>query len=127
MGKVARIYQARAMRVRPETARTRGDVGKLLVEGLQDATQEQLYDVTPLPVTRKMMKSIKPRFLGAFGVAVGYDSAVAPYAAMRVLKKGRSKMGGHKMDMNPAAHIRRNKSAQINALNFRGLRRILEG
>ena len=94
MGKVAQVYQARSRRVRPECHRIRGDVGKELVGGLRDATESQLYDVTVLPVTRRMFRSIRARFMGAFDVGVGYDTGVAKYAAIRVAKKGRAKAGG---------------------------------
>lgn len=113
MGKVARKYLARAARVKTVSARARGDVAKVLVEGLREATIAELYSKTPLPVTKRMLRSIKPRFLGAHDVAVGFDTGVAPHAPHRLKKTGKSKMGGHTMDMKPGIYLDKHTRAKI--------------
>ena len=127
MGKVARQFEAMSRRVQPETDRTRGDVGKILVEGLKQATEQEVYERTPVPVTGRMRRSIRARFLGARKVGVGYDVAVAPHAPFRVRMKGKSKRGKHQLDMNPHAHILQNKGDEIRRRGFEGLTRILQG
>ena len=113
MGKLAEAYRARARRVPPETARARGDVGKILLQGLSEATEQQLYDRTPLPVTHKMGDSVQVRYLGSKEVAVGYDRRIAPHAPFRLAKEGTSLLGGHDMTMRPGEQIERDKAAAI--------------
>lgn len=113
MGKVAQKYLVRAARVRTVSARARGDVAKILVEGLREATVAELYDRTPLPVTKKMLRSIKPRFLGAHEVAVGFDTGIAPHAPHRLKKTGKSKLGGHDMTMKPGEYLDKHTRAKI--------------
>lgn len=116
MGKVAQKYKARADRVKPAAARMRGDAAKALVKGLQEATQTELYARTPLPVSRRMYRSIKPRFLGAYDVAVGFDTAIAPHAPHRLKMKGRSKTGGHDLEMKPGAFLDKNTRAKVRTI-----------
>jgi hypothetical protein len=101
-------------------------VAKILVAALQEATQTELYDRTPLPVSRKMYRSITQRFAGQ-SVVVGYNGRVAPYAALRLAKKGRSRSGGHDMTMDPAKFVQRRTARKIRQLGEFAQRRILKG
>lgn len=73
----------------------------------QEATQRELYDRTPLEVTRNMYRSISSKETPN-SVIVGYNvsNPVAPYAKYRVVMTGISKLGGHLLDMDPAAYLR---------------------
>ena len=104
MGKIADKYRARMRRVGSETNKLRGLAGHELYKGLQDATQSQLYDVTRNPVTRKMFRSIRLQMNGYQGVRVFYKASVAPYASIRLNKKGVAK-AGHRLDMNPGEYL----------------------
>ena len=127
MPSIADKYHRRAQSVGRETARLRGDVAKLLNQGLRDATQEQLYDRTPLPVTRDMMNSIRPQLRGNT-VQVGYSyGRGARYAKYRLNMKGISRSGGHRLDMQPSAFIQKNVEPQIKRATRAAQRKIIGG
>lgn len=101
-------YERRAKSVGNQTAKHRGRVAKILYKGLQDATQDELYNRTTLPVTRAMFNSIRPKIMGAV-VQIGYFyGRGAKYAKYRVNMTGRSKQDGHKLDMKPSLWFKRN-------------------
>jgi hypothetical protein len=104
MGTVAQKYKNRVRRAQSEEAKLRGRVRKLLRDGLVKATDVQLYQRTPLRVTGKMRRSVFTKS-DRNSIAVGYKGAVAPHNAIRLAKKGRSKLGGHDMQMEPAEFI----------------------
>lgn len=126
MGTVSQKYKVRAARIRPACGRMRGDIGKLLIQGGRDALQAELYSRTPLPVTKKMLRSIQVRYLGAFDVAVGFDKNIAPHADIRLKKRGKSKTGGHDMTMDPAKYIERHTLSGIRQRSKGALGEILK-
>lgn len=119
-------YRRRVRAVGRETHRLRGDVAKVLVEGLRAGTQEQLYDRTPLEVTHAMMRSIRPIMQGQYGCAVGYNASVAPHAPFRVNMHGISVTGGHLLDMRMADYLRANANPRIRRLGVAAHRRMIE-
>jgi len=120
-------YSRRAASVGKETARLRGDVAKALNQGLKDATKEQLYDRTPLPVTHDMMKSIRPKMKGNV-VEVGYFyGRGAGYAKYRLNRTGISPSGGHVLDMAPSVYIQKNVEPKIKRLTRAAQKKIIEG
>lgn len=116
MGKVATRYSRRIAAAGRGKHRLRGDIGKVLVEALEQATDEQLYDVTTLPTTGKMRRSIQPYFLGNDEVAVGYNRSKAKHVRRRLNMKGRSPSGGHDLTMRPAPVLRRIADPKIRRL-----------
>lgn len=124
MGKVGNKYKQREKRVFSEAAKTRIAVRKLMRDGLVEATQKQLYDRTPLPVTGRMRRSIYTKS-DKDSIAVGYKSSVAPHHAIRLAKKGRSKLGGHDMTMKPGEFIEAVKGDKIARLARGTLSRII--
>jgi hypothetical protein len=125
MGKIADKYKRRIATLDREQARFRGDVAKILVSALQEATDAELYRVTRLPTTGKMRASIQPYFLGNNSVAVGFNPSKARHALRRLNMKGTSKTGGHKLDMNPAPFLRRLADPKIKRLARAMQKRIL--
>lgn len=120
------VYQRRAKSVGSQTKAHRGRVAVLLYKGLQDATQEELYDVTPLPVTRDMFKSIRPAIHGNV-VKIGYFyGRGAKYAKYRVNMTGKAK-DGHKLDMRPSAWIKKHVDKFIKRSEAKALRDIVGG
>src|SRR5688572_2676171 len=115
MGDVGDIYRARARAVTSETARARGEAAKVMLAGLKEAVQAELYERTPLPVTHTLERSIRHQFRGQT-VVVGFDRSIAPYVFIRINQKGVSVSGGHSLDMDPAAWIRNRKRGQIRAI-----------
>jgi hypothetical protein len=126
IGKVAQTIRAKAKRVQPEMNRARGDIAKILVQGLREAVDAELYQVSKGPLTGRMKRSIRPRMLGNDTAAVGFDLKAAPYAVIRLKKRGRSKLYGHNMNMDPAAWIRKNKMKEIHAAGAKALKRIAQ-
>jgi hypothetical protein len=116
MGKIADRYTRRIAALDQGQARFRGDVGKILVSALQNATDSELYEVSPLPKTGKMRASIQPYYLGNSVVQVGFNLSRARYASRRLNMKGTSPSGGHKLDMNPAPIVRRIADPQVKSL-----------
>ncbi len=104
MGTVAQKYKNRVRRAQSEETKLRGRVRKLLRDGLVKATDVQLYQRTPLPVTGRMRRSIFTKS-DRNSIAVGYKGTVAPHNAIRLKMKGRSKLGGHDKEMQPAEFI----------------------
>jgi hypothetical protein len=119
-------YSRRIAAVKGQTARLRGDVAHVLVEETQNAVDEQLYGRTPLPVTRKMYRSIRPIMQGNNAVMVRFDSSVAPYAVYRLNMHGTSVTGGHVLDMRIGDYLRKNADPRIRRLARMAHRRMLE-
>lgn len=106
MARISDRYERRAKSVGRESAKHRGRMAKILNQGLKDATQQQLYDRTTLPVSRDMFRSIRIKLLGNV-VQVGYFfGRGARYAKYRLNMIGYSKQDGHKLDMQPSRYIR---------------------
>ncbi len=112
MKQYAARQRRRAASVGRETNHLRGDVAKLLYKGLQDATEEELYQRTPLEVSGAMFRSISITLRGNI-VEVFYSLNKARHARRRVRMKGRSVVGGHRLDMAPGAWIRKHVDPQI--------------
>jgi hypothetical protein len=124
MGKVKDKYRARVRRVGSETAKLRGVAARELYQGLQDATQVQLYDVSRGKVTRRMYHSIGVQMDGYQGVRVLYRGGVAPYASIRLNRKGTAR-GGWRLDMNPGEYLNRRVRPKIYAAGRVAQTRIL--
>lgn len=119
-------YERRAKSVGRESAKHRGRMAKILNQGLKDATQEQLYDRTTLPVTRDMFNSIRTKILGNV-VQVGYFfGRGAKYAKYRLNMVGRSKEDGHVLDMQPSVYIKQHCDADIKRSEREAMRAIRE-
>lgn len=119
-------YERRARSFGRQSAAHRGRVARILYKGLQDATQELLYDRTPLPVTRDMFRSIRTKLKGVV-VQVGYFYGKgARYAKYRVNMTGRSRRGGHKLDMQPSRHLRDHCDAKIKRSARQALQEMLK-
>ncbi len=119
-------YRRRIAAVGRETLTLRSQARGVLKSALQQATQEQLYDRTPLHVSRALYQSIKTRFAEG-GVEVFFDASVAPYVGKRLSMKGISPSGGHLLDMQPGPTVTRKSRAQLLALARAAHRRILDG
>lgn len=72
----------RARKVGPETQKHLGQVGSTLYKEYKAALQEEIYDRTPRPVTRKLLNSVVIQFLGR-AVQVSNSLAAAPYVCFR--------------------------------------------
>lgn len=125
MGQIATRYRRRAANVGRQNALLRGAIGKTMVEALQQATDEELYERTPLETSGKMRRSIQVYYLGNAIIEVGYDLSRAPHAKRRLNLKGTSPTGGHLLDMRPAPIVRRVANPSIAVLNRAALRRAL--
>jgi hypothetical protein len=129
MGKVSRAMEARAARVQPEMNRLRGEVMKVLVQGLRESVEEQPYSCSPhrARLTGRLRRSIRPRALGNQGAGVGFDTSIAPHAPYRLKMTGpyRKTKSGDKT-MTPAADIERLKGEEIRRLGFETLKRITD-
>lgn len=124
-GRVSDKYSRRVASVGKETARLRGDVSKLLVQGLRDATKQELYDRTPLDVSEDMMKAIRPKLAGNV-VEVGFTYGHgATYARYRLNMTGISPSGGHRLDMRPAEWIKKNVQPKFDKATRAAQRRII--
>lgn len=123
MGKVAGTYRRRIAKIPGETRRLKQEAKRDLVEALRDTTEEELYDRTPLPVSGRMRRSVKGR-VTADGAEAYYDTRVAPHAPLRIRKKGRSKRGGHDMEMQPGKGVDRRAGQKIRRRSQAALRRI---
>lgn len=101
-------------------------MAKILNQGLKDATQEQLYDRTTLPVSHDMFRSIRSWIAGNV-VKVGYTyGRGANYAKYRVNMTGRSKQDGHKLDMQPSLWIKNHCDRDIKRSEAQAMRAIRE-
>lgn len=125
MGKIADKYRARVRRVGSETNKLRGVAARELYRGLQDATQAQLYDRTPLPVSRNLYRSIAVEMNGYQGVRVLYRASRAKYARRRLNLHGTSKTGGHQLDMNPGEYLNKRARPKIYSAAREAQRRII--
>jgi len=126
IGRISDRYERRAKSVGRESARHRGRMAKILKKGLEDATQEQLYDRTTLKVTRDMFNSIRARFLGNV-VQVGYFfGRGARHAKYRLNMIGRSKQDGHVLDMQPSVYIKKHCDRDIKRSERESMRAIRE-
>lgn len=124
---VSTKYRRRVAAVRPVTTWLREKAQEDLENGLREATQEQLYDRTPLKVTRALYNSVGSRVLGQV-VEVGYNigsATRAAYAAIRVNMKGTSKTGGHQLDMQPNTYLRRKVDPKIRRRSKNGQKMII--
>jgi len=124
MGQISDRYSRRILAVPIQSAKLRVGSGQLLLRGLQDATKEQLYDRTTMKTTGKMGKSIALAPTQT-GVVVGFSSSIAPYAAIRLAKRGDAKGDGHKLDLTPARFIRRKSELKIRLMALEANRRII--
>jgi hypothetical protein len=124
MGKLGNKNRQRAARVFSEEAKQRIAVRKMMRRGLVNATEVQLYRRTPLPVTRRMRRSIYT-VSDSNSITVGYKASVAPHAGIRLAKKGRSKLGKHDMAMNPAEFIEQTEGDRIARIGRGTLQRIM--
>jgi hypothetical protein len=103
MGKVSEKYRRRVRAVRSQTQRLRRESKDILVQGLREVHDDQLTNVTNLPITGRMRRSIGGRIKRQI-VEVGYNigqGPKAPYAGPRLNMKGTAK-AGHRLDMHPA-------------------------
>jgi hypothetical protein len=123
MGVLANAYRSRARRVRPVSQAVLGAEAKIAKYGIQEGLEVELYERTPLKVTRAMYRSVSIRFLGR-AFQIGYNTSIAPYAPIREKASGVSKSGGHVLDIDPAAYMRRNFGAQIALVRSRALKAI---
>src|SRR4051812_4901610 len=101
---IAAKYQRRAAAVGRAGLMLQNEMRGVLKDGLVQATNEQLYQRTPLPVSHAMLRSIKTRIAGR-SIEVYYDAADAPYAGPRVNMHGTSVAGGHQLDMQPGQRV----------------------
>lgn len=126
MGKVSRQWEGMAQRVPGEMARLRGDAMIVLVEGLRESTQEQPYNRSPhrAKLTKRLLRSIRPRALGNQGVGVGFDTSIAPHANHRLKQTGPYKRGGGDKTMTPAEDIERLKGLRLREMGVETLQRI---
>lgn len=122
MSLIASRYRRRAVNVGRQNLALRGAIGKTLIEALQQATDEELYDRTPLATTGQMRRAIQAYYLGTSIIEVGFNLSRAPYAHRRLNLKGTSPSGGHILDMRPAPIVRRVANPRIAALTRAGLR-----
>jgi hypothetical protein len=123
MKQYAARQRRRSASVGRETNRLRGDVAKLLYKGLQDATEAELYNRTPLKVSRAMFRSVSVAMRGNV-VEVFYGLGKARHARRRVNMKGRSVSGGHQLDMNPGAWVRKHSDPSIRRIARQALKRV---
>lgn len=119
-------YRRRVAAVGRETLILRSRARGVLKGALQQAHDEQLTNVSNLPLTGRMRRSIKSRFVRD-GVEAYYDTSVAPYAGPRLNKKGRSKKGGHIMDMKPGPKVRQISRPRLRQMEQQAHGRIVEG
>lgn len=128
MAKVSDKYRQRISRISAATTALR-DVGAGMYEkGLQDATEDQLYKRTPLPVTRDMFNSIGHKFTGVNGFVVGYNLAPGrkvQHVGYRLDMTGTSVYGGHNKTMNPSRYLRVNVDPKFRILTKASHKRIL--
>lgn len=120
-------YKRRINAVRGVTIWLREEARKDLEQGLKDATEEQLYKRTPLKVTRKLFRSIGSKVKGQM-VEVGYNLSndeKAKYASSRINMMGRSKLGGHIMDMSPRTFINKHVDPKLRRRNAQAQKKIL--
>lgn len=123
-------YQRRIARIPGTIRMLQMEAKKDLLQGLQNATDEQLYNITKLRISGRMYDSIGTRLVGD-GVEVGYNIGAgpkAPYARIRLQMKGRYKTGpsnpGRK-DMNPNSYLRKHVDPNIRRRNRMAQQRIL--
>lgn len=123
MGVVGKKFERRTKAFWSQQALSRAAVRSELRKSLIRATDKTLYDVTPLPVTGRLRRSIFTRTVGEL-IQVGYSAGIAPYNNIRLNKTGRSKLGGHDMTMRPAIVMITDDGGKIWAI-ARGKFRIL--
>lgn len=126
MAKLSVVYRSRARRVRVVQQKALGEESQVVLRGIKEGVEVEMYQRTPLRVTGKMRSSIQPRFLGN-SFAIVYAASVAPYAANRATKKGISPSGGHLLDMNPAGYMRIKYGAVLGAVKRRHQREVAGG
>jgi hypothetical protein len=115
----------KADKVMSADRKMRSQIRGLLRLGLQQGTEVQLYNRTPLEVSRRMFRSIFTKSTRS-SVAVGYKASVAPHVKIRLDKKGRSKTGGHDMTMKPAEFIQRVYGARLSKVGENALHSVTE-
>jgi hypothetical protein len=119
MAKVSEKYRRRIRAVRGQTQKLRRESKAVLVEGLREVHDDQLTNVTNLPITGRMRRSIGGRIKGQ-SVEVGYNIGNGPkalYAGPRLNMKGRSKKGGHNLEMHPAPALEKKTRGQLKRLS----------
>ncbi|BCM88720.1 hypothetical protein IAD21_00562 [Abditibacteriota bacterium] len=124
MGKIANAYRSRARRVRAVTQSELGREASMIRAGAREAVQTQLYDRTPLKVSKRLLRSISIQFLGN-RFRVGFNTSTAPHAQRRINLKGVSKTGGHLLDMDVNGYIRANVYPRVVASRRAMMPRIL--
>jgi hypothetical protein len=115
---ISDTYSRRLRLLESHNQYQRLEAAKDLKKGLVDATQIQLYDVTTLPVTHDMLNSIGVTInVSTNTVTVGYilpvDGKVPEHPKYRLNMKGKSKLGGHRLDMQPSVYIRENVNPKL--------------
>jgi hypothetical protein len=125
MGKIANKYRARAARITGETAKARGEAGRVMLQVAREATETQLYAQSPLPVSRRLFRSLRLWFKGQT-VEVGYDLGKASYARRRLAMKGRSKTGGHRLDLDISGELRKEAFPRVRRIMGRCVQRIIK-
>jgi hypothetical protein len=119
-------YKRRITAVRGQTAALRQEVKQIMVEELLNATNEELYQRTPLPVTFAMWRSIRSVVRGQDVFAL-FDGRIAKHAKYRVNMHGISVLGGHVLDMRPALYLRQHADPRIRRAVRAAHKRMLEG
>ncbi len=125
--KVSDKYRRRVSAVRGYTHYLREAARKDLKEGLQKATDEQLYNVTPLPATGAMYDSIGTRLRGDI-VEVGYsigEGKKVKHPPYRLQMKGRYVRGRGRKDMNPSKLLIKYATPKLRRRNARAQKGII--
>ena len=107
-------WRARARRVAPALKGSAAENGKVVLVGARQVVRAELYNRTRLSVSGRLYKSLTLQVTGNAFV-VGFDTAIAPYAKIRLDQTGRSKTGGHRLDVNPNAYLRANIYPRLRA------------
>jgi hypothetical protein len=123
MAKLSDTFRQRARRAASIPRRVFDQEARIVRKADVEAVKAELYSRTTLKVTKRMLRSIKLRFLpGGFGVV--FDGSIAPHAAVRVEKTGLSKTDGHDLQMDPGAYVARRYRPILRGLRSKGLRAI---
>lgn len=124
MGNIAGKYRRRAANVGRARLMLQNEMRGVMKNALLQATDEQKYEVTNLPVSGAMRRSVKTRIRGD-SVESYYDGAVAPHAPRVLNMHGTSKTGGHKLDMQPGKRVAELADAPLKRLNRRAQRMVI--
>ncbi|RYX83970.1 hypothetical protein EON83_12595 [bacterium] len=97
---------------------------RLIRAAVREGINVEVYQRSSLPKSGRLKRSVRLKtFRGGFVVVL--SGAVAPHARYRLAMKGRSKLGGHQLDVNPARYARRKTYLIRRALKRKGLMEII--